>query len=92
MAATLPAARRAIRLGHPDLVLLDVDVGGEDGIALLPEIAVAEPDARVVVLTEPDDAFTAARAVSAGARAFVPKDASVAELLEIVRRVTGAET
>jgi len=93
VATTGSAALQAIDLRHPDIVLLDVELEDRsDGIELLRELEEAQPDARVLVLTAHDDAPTAARALGAGARAFVPKDTPAAELVDAVRAVVAGET
>lgn len=55
---------------RPELVLLDVDLAGEDGLALLPKMV---PTARVLVLTSHGDEHTRARARSGGASDFLHK-------------------
>jgi two-component system, NarL family, nitrate/nitrite response regulator NarL len=79
-ANSLQALSAAARL-KPDLVLLDVDLGGEDGLALVARLRVA---ARVVVLTSHGDAATRKRAASLGALALVEKDRPAAELLRVI--------
>ncbi|HEU5297350.1 MAG TPA: response regulator transcription factor, partial [Burkholderiaceae bacterium] len=65
----------------PDLVLLDVDLGGEDGLALVAQLGAT---ARVLVLTSHGDAATRTRAASLGALALVEKDRPAAELLRLI--------
>ena len=50
-AATLAEARRELELQTPDVVLLDVHVGADDGIELLDEIEALELPTRVVLLS-----------------------------------------
>ena len=50
-AATLAEARREIELATPDVILLDVHVGADDGLELLDEIASLELSTRVVLLS-----------------------------------------
>ncbi|HKX41606.1 MAG TPA: response regulator transcription factor [Burkholderiaceae bacterium] len=63
---------------HPDVVVLDVDLAGEDGLALIPEL---RKTAGVLVLTSHGDSATRARARSLGASAFIEKHQPAAELL-----------
>lgn len=65
----------------PEIVVLDVDLGGEDGLALIPQIATT---ARVLVLTSHGDAATRERAARLGALAFVEKHRPAAELLRAI--------
>ena len=50
-AATLAEARKEIELATPDVILLDVHVGADDGLELLDEIASLELSTRVVLLS-----------------------------------------
>ena len=79
-ANSLQALSAAARL-KPDLVLLDVDLGGEDGLALVAQLSAT---ARVLVLTSHGDAATRRRAASLGALALVEKDRPAAELLRVI--------
>jgi two-component system, NarL family, nitrate/nitrite response regulator NarL len=74
------ALRLAARL-KPEVVVLDVDLGGEDGLAFIPQLAAT---ARVLVLTSHGDAATRERAMRLGALAFVEKHRPAAELLRAI--------
>ena len=50
-AATLAEARREIEVATPDVILLDIHVGVDDGLELLDEIASLELSTRVVLLS-----------------------------------------
>lgn len=70
---TAANSAQALALMHsvrPELVLLDVDLAGEDGLALLPQMV---PIARVLVLTSHGDEQTRARARNGGASDFLHK-------------------
>lgn len=77
-AANPAEALRMVQMHHPEVVVLDVDLAGEDGLALLPRLS---PDAGVLVLTSHGDAATRARALLLGASAFVEKHQPAADLL-----------
>jgi DNA-binding NarL/FixJ family response regulator len=74
---------------HPDVVVLDVRMQGLDGLAATKELSVAEPSAKVVILSLHDDAETRREALASGASAFVGKQEGVGRLLEAIRSVTG---
>lgn len=77
----------ALRLAasvRPHVVLLDSDLAGEDGLALLPWFA---PVAIVVVLTSEDDDATRRRAMRGGAHGLVLKTAPGAALLALLGRL-----
>lgn len=63
---------------HPDVVVLDVDLAGEDGLLLIPQLALT---ASVLVLTSHGDPATRERAERLGAHAFIEKHQPAADLL-----------
>ena len=75
------------RHAPPDVVLLDVQLPGMDGIAALQEIKTRAPEARVVILTVFDDADKIFRAVCAGAMGYVLKSAGIEQIGESIRQV-----
>jgi len=50
-AGTLAEARELIEQESPDVILLDVHIGLEDGLELLDEIEALEPPVRIVLLS-----------------------------------------
>jgi two-component system, NarL family, nitrate/nitrite response regulator NarL len=83
-AATPAEALRMAQMHHPEVVVLDVDLAGEDGLALLAHLS---PAAGVLVLTSHGDSATRARAVLLGALAFIEKHQPAADLLGAIVRV-----
>ena len=86
-AASAAEALSAVARLRPDVVVLDVDLAGEDGLALLPRLT---PCAAVLVLTSHGDAATRSRATLLGALAFIEKHQPAAQLLEAVVRLAHA--
>ena len=74
-------ARAMVEEHDPDVVLMDVNLGAEDGLELTADLVAANPALRVVVLTAHGEATVTRRAVAAGACAVLPKDGSLPELL-----------
>lgn len=72
---------------RPDVVLMDVTMPGEDGIAATAAIRAAHPDARIIMITVNVDEETAHRAVQAGACGFLSKNVEPEELFEAIREV-----
>ena len=77
-AATVADTLRELSLQPPDVTLLDIDLAGEDGLAVMPQLL---PACRVLVLTSHGDAATRVRARNAGAHMFIEKSAPAAVLL-----------
>ena len=84
-------AVKLVRLEQPDVVLMDVQMPGMDGLAATAEITGLADAPRVLILTtfERDDyVFTALRN---GASGFILKNAPPEQLLDAVRTVAGGD-
>ena len=71
----------------PELVLLDLNLPGIGGLELLRRLLRDHPGLNVLVLSMHAEPLYAARALEAGARGYVSKNATPEELLTAVRRV-----
>lgn len=69
----------------PDVVVMDVALPGVDGIEAARRIAERSPETAVVLLTALRDPSLVARAASAGACAYLVKEASVEEIVDTLR-------
>ncbi|WP_030483260.1 response regulator [Nocardioides aequoreus] len=78
-------ARARVLETRPDVVLMDVDLGPEDGLRLTEELRVQIPSLRVVVLTAHCDASVMRRTAAAGACALLPKGEPLPDLLRALR-------
>jgi CheY-like chemotaxis protein len=74
-ASTIADATEVLRTDHPDVVLLDLTLGREDGLSLMTFIGAPDGQQRpiVVALTGHDDPSTHKRCISAGCRAVLVK-------------------
>jgi DNA-binding NarL/FixJ family response regulator len=78
--------------GHPcDLVLLDLNLGDDFGLAALPRLRDTAPGAKIVVLTSMAEDLYAERALRAGAQGFVMKSALGETLREAVDTVLAGQ-
>lgn len=77
---------------QPQVALLDLRMPVLDGVGAIEEIRRLDPAARVIVLTTFDTDNEIYRAVKAGAKGYLLKDARREELLEYIRRVNAGET
>lgn len=69
----------------PDVLLVDVHLGGDDGLALAAELHRLRADLRIIALTASLDPVDIARAAQAGVCAYLLKTGSLAEVLHAVR-------
>jgi DNA-binding NarL/FixJ family response regulator len=81
----------AVRLRHPDVVLMDIRMPNLDGIEATRLVAAQPRPPRVLILTTFDLDEYVYEALRAGASGFLLKDAGAAELLHAVRVVAGGE-
>jgi two-component system NarL family response regulator len=76
----------------PDVVLLDLRMPVLDGVQAMEEIRSIDTSARIIVLTTFDTDSDIARAITAGAKGYLLKDAQREELLDCIRKVHAGET
>ena len=81
-----------LREQRPSLVILDLNLPGLGGIEVIARLKIADPEARILVLSMHDDYIHVTRALQAGAAGYISKNARPEELLEAVRRVAGGHT
>ena len=90
-AGTVADAIAGIRERHPDVVLLDVHMPDGGGLAVLAGVAAEVPDTRFLALSVSDAAEDVIAVIRAGARGYVTKTISAAELADAVRRVADGD-
>jgi len=79
------------RKHRPDVALLDLRMPILDGVGAIEEIREQDASARVIVLTTFDTDNEISRAIKAGAKGYLLKDAQREELLECIRKVHAGE-
>jgi DNA-binding NarL/FixJ family response regulator len=77
---------------RPDVTLLDLRMPTLDGVGVIENIRKQDASARVIVLTTYDSDTEILRAIKAGTKAYLLKDARREELLDCIRRVNRGET
>jgi two-component system response regulator NreC len=81
-----------VRARQPDVILLDVTMPDESGIAALPKLLHEAPDAKVLMLSMEDDPRYVREAFGAGAHGYVLKEAADADVVAAVREVAAGRS
>jgi DNA-binding NarL/FixJ family response regulator len=87
-------AQSALELARalaPDLVLMDIELPGEDGVAATRRLTLDLPAVTVVMLTAHDESGTLFEAIKAGAQGYLVKNMRSHELLERLRCLARGE-
>jgi len=90
-AASVGEAIATIEAVRPDVVLLDVHMPDGGGIAVLRAVRGSCPETRVLALSVSDAPEDVIELIRAGARGYVTKTISAAELADAVVRAAGGE-
>ncbi len=75
----------------PDVVLLDLNMPRQDGLATIPQIMEILPNTRILVLTGTAESDRVYHALQAGALGFLLKDATRLQLLQAIREVASGQ-
>jgi DNA-binding NarL/FixJ family response regulator len=71
----------------PDIIILDLQLPGRNGIEAIPELRQCCPKCKIVVYSSLKDNLYAVRSIKAGAHAYVHKEAGMTHLLDALRAV-----
>jgi DNA-binding NarL/FixJ family response regulator len=77
---------------HPDVTLLDLRMPILEGVETVRRIRARDPNAKVIVLTTYDTDEDIARALQAGAKAYILKDISADALVACIHDVLAGKT
>ena len=91
-AGTAAEGIAAALLLRPDVVLLDLRLPDQPGIAACREILRELPEARVIILTSASDERQVQEAVSAGAHGYLLKENDGASLVAAIQRVASGHS
>jgi DNA-binding NarL/FixJ family response regulator len=90
-AATHAEALALATCEQPDIILLDLALGAENGLDLLPKLRAAAGDARVLVLTALHGVDAHRQAIRAGAMGLVLKEQAPEVLFKAIEKVYTGE-
>jgi DNA-binding NarL/FixJ family response regulator len=86
-----PEALKAVAELKPDVVVVDISLKSSDGIELTKRIKAGHPKLSVIVLSIHDESLYAERALLAGAKAYLMKDAVSENIVEAIHTVLSGE-
>ena len=91
MAGTRAEALRLAASTRPDIIILDLILGDDDGLTFLPELREVSPTSRVVVLTGVANPDSHRMAIRRGAMGIVLKEHAAELLLKAIQKVHEGE-
>jgi len=75
----------------PDVVLLDLEMPGVDTLGLIPQLLVACPTVRIVMLSGYCRASDISRSLDAGAFGYITKDEPTSVIADLISRAAAGE-
>jgi DNA-binding NarL/FixJ family response regulator len=85
------SAVEAIAALSPDLVILDISLGGQDGLELLKQIRSRDSALPILILSMHDESIYAERVLRAGANGYIMKQEATDLVLTAIRRILSGE-
>jgi DNA-binding NarL/FixJ family response regulator len=90
-AATASQALNFIVARTPDLVIVDISLPDKNGLELIKDILVFQPDLPVLVFSMHDESIYAERVLRAGGRGYIMKQEGGKKLMQAIRQVLGGQ-
>ena len=75
----------------PDLAIVDLNLGQEDGLELIKDILIIHTHTKILVLSMHDERFYAERALKAGAKGYIMKAEAETQVINAIKTVTNGE-
>jgi DNA-binding NarL/FixJ family response regulator len=85
------AALESLRHSPPDIAIVDVSLGGANGIELVKQMKAEKPHLAVIVFSMHDEPHYVLRAFKAGAQAYVIKTDPPRELFDAIKSVASGK-
>jgi len=87
MAKDRQEALKFLEETKPDLAIVDLNLGQEDGLELIKDIQIIHPSTKVLVLSMHDERFYAERALKAGAKGYIMKAEAETNVITAIQTV-----
>ncbi|MDR1324549.1 MAG: response regulator transcription factor [Treponema sp.] len=85
-------AMELLRMKDPDLAIVDLNLGNEEGLELIKDMKVYKPALLVLVLSMHDECFYAERVIGVGANGYIMKDEAAHKVLDAIHTVLSGKT
>lgn len=92
VAGTANEAQAALGIAgelKPDVILLDLNLGGQSGLDLIPRFKQKLPETKIIVISIMEKTSYQIAAIQAGADAFVHKSDMIKMLFPVILNLTG---
>ena len=86
--ASYDLAKKYLEADHPDVILLDIQMPGTNGLQALPFIKKTLPNANIIILTVFDSPELVFEALTMGAGGYLTKNSSASKIIDAVREVS----
>jgi len=80
-------ALQAISTARPEIMVVDISLGGKSGIDLIKDLKAVHPKMLAIVFSMHDESLYAARVLQAGARGYIMKSASPEKIIDGIRQM-----
>ena len=80
-------AAKTLTIDDPDVILLDIELPGTNGIEAIPKIRKLLPDVHILILTVYESEKTIFEALSNGASGYLTKNTPVNKIIESIKEV-----
>lgn len=80
-------ALSAINAARPEVIVVDISLGGRDGLDMIKDLRLRHPKVLIIVFSMHDEALYAARALQAGARGYLMKSVPPEKIVEGIRQI-----
>ena len=76
---------------RPDVLILDLNLPGMNGLECLRKVRAKDPDARILVFSMHDSPMMVSRALESGAAGYLTKSSAASEMIDAVRSVANGQ-
>lgn len=83
---SLAGARESVIESHPDIIILDVEIGDGNGIKAAPELKAIAPDTPILFVSSHIDSKAIEQALDTGAVTYIKKPFEIDELVAYIKR------